>query len=109
MTQRTLAGILAVRLLIALWVTAALVPLPYVTYEPGLTVNVLGKNDDGKQIIQVEGRKSYPAAGQLRMPTVYAAQPRPNGRNNLSELRHDWTSDEAAVCPSGAVFRQDET
>jgi Lon-like protease len=109
MTQRTLAGILAVPLLIALWVTAALVPLPYVTYEPGLTVNVLGKNDDGKQIIQVEGRKSYPDDGQLRMTTVYVSQPKPNGRNNLFELMHDWISDEDAVYPYDAVYRQDET
>jgi PDZ domain-containing protein len=109
MTQRTLAGILAVPLLIGLWVTAALVPLPYVTYEPGLTVNVLGKNDDGKQIIQVEGRKSYPDDGQLRMTTVYVSQPKPNGRNNLFELMHDWISDEDAVYPYDAVYRQDET
>ena len=54
MTQRTLAGILAVPLLIGLWVTAALVPLPYVTYEPGLTVNVLGDNDAGKPYAECE-------------------------------------------------------
>lgn len=109
MTQRTLAGILAVPLLIGLWVTAALVPLPYVTYEPGLTVNVLGKNDDGQQIIEVEGRRSYPDDGQLRMTTVYVSQPKPEGRNNLFELMHDWISDEDAVYPYDAVYRQDET
>ena len=109
MTQRTLAGILAVPLLIALWVTAALVPLPFVTYEPGLTVNVLGKNDEGKQIIEVSGRKSYPDDGQLRMTTVYVSQPKPDGRNNLFELMHDWISDEDAVYPYDAVYRQDET
>lgn len=109
MTQRTLAGILAVPLLIGLWVTAALVPLPYVTYEPGLTVNVLGKNDEGKQIIEIDGRKSYPDEGQLRMTTVYVSQPRPEGRNNLFELMHDWISDEDAVYPYDAVYRQDET
>ena len=109
MTQRTLAGILAVPLLIGLWVTAALVPLPYVTYEPGLTVNVLGKNDEGAPIISVEGRKSYPDDGELRMTTVYVSQPKPEGRNNLFELMHDWISDEDAVYPYDAVYRQDET
>ena len=109
MTQRTLAGILAVPLLIGLWVTAALVPLPYVTYEPGLTVNVLGKNDEGKQIIEIDGRKSYPDDGQLRMTTVYVSQPKPEGRNNLFELMHDWISDEDAVYPYDAVYRKDET
>ncbi|WP_395692343.1 PDZ domain-containing protein [Nocardioides sp.] len=109
MTQRTLAGILAVPLLIGLWVTAALVPLPYVTYEPGLTVNVLGDNDDGKPIIAVTGAKSYADDGQLRMTTVYVSQPRPEGKNNLFELMRDWASDEDAVYPYDAVYRQDET
>ena len=109
MTQRTLAGILAVPLLIGLWVTAALVPLPYVTYEPGLTVDVLGDNDQGKPIITVTGKKSYPDDGQLRMTTVYVSQPKPEGRNNLFELMQDWVSNEDAVYPYDAVYRQDET
>ena len=53
MTQRTVAGVLAVPLLIGLWLAAALHPLPYVTYEPGLTVDVLGTNDQGDEIIEV--------------------------------------------------------
>lgn len=109
MTQRTVAGILAVPLLIGLWVTAALVPLPYVTYEPGLTVNVLGDNDAGKPIIEIEGKKSYPDDGQLRMTTVYVSQPRPEGKNNLFELMQDWVSNEDAVYPYDAVYQQDET
>ena len=109
MTQRTLAGILAVPLLIGLWLAAALAPLPYVTYEPGLTVNVLGTNDEDQPIIEVSGRKSYADDGQLRMTTVYVSQPRPEGKNNLFELMHDWISDEAAVYPYDAVYREDET
>lgn len=110
MTQRTLAGILAVPLLIVLWLVAALVPLPYVTYEPGLTVNVLGTNDEGAEIIEVSGREAFhDDDGQLRMTTVYVSQPRPEGKNNLFELVHDWISDEAAVYPYDAVYRQDET
>ena len=59
MTQRTLAGLLAVPLLVGLWVAAASVPLPYVTYEPGLTVDVLAEND-GKEIIEVHGAQGLP-------------------------------------------------
>ena len=104
MTQRTLAGILAVPLLIALWLAAALAPLPYVTYEPGLTVDVLGDNDQGQEIIDVSGRKAFrDDEGQLRMTTVYVSQPRPEGKNNLFELMHDWLSDEDAVYPYDAV------
>jgi PDZ domain-containing protein len=109
MTQRTLAGLLAVPLLIALWVTAALKPLPFVTYEPGLTVDVLGKNDDGKEIIEVTGHKAYRDDGQLRMTTVYVSQPEPKGSNNLFELMHDWVSKDDAVYPYDAVYQKGET
>jgi PDZ domain-containing protein len=99
-----------VPLLIGLWLVAALAPLPYVTYEPGLTVDVLGANDEGQEIIDVAGRKAYrDDDGQLRMTTVYVSQPRPEGKNNLFELMHDWISDEAAVYPYDAVYREDET
>jgi len=109
MTQRTVAGLLAVPLLIGLWVTAALKPLPFVTYEPGLTVDVLGTNEEGKPIIEVEGHRAYHDDGQLRMTTVYVSQPEPKGNNNLFELMRDWVSDEDAVYPYDAVYRQGET
>ena len=59
MTQRTSAGLLAVPLFVALGLDAAISPLPFVTYEPGPTVNVLGEND-GKPIIQVAGTPDLP-------------------------------------------------
>jgi PDZ domain-containing protein len=109
MTQRTLAGLIAVPLLIALWVAAAVQPLPFVTYEPGLTLNVLGKTDQGQEIIQVTGHKAYRDNGQLRMTTVYVSQPQPRGSNNLFELMHDWISSEDAVYPYDAVYSKHET
>ena len=82
---------------------------PRIRERGRFTVNVLGENDDGQQIIQIKGRPSYPDEGQLRMTTVYVSQPKPEGRNNLFELMHDWMSDEDAVYPYDAVYRQDET
>jgi PDZ domain-containing protein len=107
MTQRTLAGILAAPLLIGLWVAAATEPLPYVTYEPGLTVDVLAENQ-GDEIIQVEGHQTYRDDGEMRMTTVYVSQPRP-AEVTLAELMHDWLSPEDAVYPYKAVYRPDET
>lgn len=102
MTQRTLAGLLAVPLLIVLWVAAAFESLPYVTYEPGLTVNVLGDNDEGKPIIQVEGRPTFEDDGQLRMTTVYVSQR--DAHNTLVELMRDWISRSSAVYPKAAIY-----
>jgi PDZ domain-containing protein len=49
MTQRTLAAVLAVPLFVALGIYTAVTPLPFVTYSPGPTINVLG--DNGKKPI----------------------------------------------------------
>lgn len=109
MTQRTVAGLLAVPLLIGLWLAAALKPLPFVTYEPGLTLDVLGTNEAGDEIIEVEGHEVFRDDGELRMTTVYVSQPLPKGENNLFELMYDWVSDENAVYPYDAVYREGET
>jgi PDZ domain-containing protein len=69
MTQRTWAALLAVPLIFAGLVYAALTAMPFVTYAPGGTINVLGKHD-GKPVITVEGHRTYPDKGQLRMTTV---------------------------------------
>ena len=106
MTQRTVAGLLALPLLIGLWVAAAFEPLPYVTYEPGVTIDVRGA-EAGKEIIEGDGHPAYRDHGQLRMTTVYVSQPKAD--NNLFELMHDWVSDEDAVYPYEAVYSRDET
>jgi PDZ domain-containing protein len=112
MSQRRLAGLVAVPLLLALWVAALWLPLPYVTYSPGITVDVLGQQDsdtggDGQEIIQVTGHKTYRDDGELRMTTVYVTQP--EARVNLFEVMRAWLSDEDAVYPYDSVYAPDET
>jgi PDZ domain-containing protein len=106
MTQRTIAALLAVPMVIALLVAAWTRPLPYVTYEPGLTVDVLGQ-ENGKEIIQVQGHRTYRDDGELRMTTVYVSRPRTDIR--LYELMTDWLSRKDAVYPYDAVYQPDET
>ena len=106
MTQRNLAGLLAVPLLLGLWILAVTVPLPYVTYEPGLTVDVLD-DPEGKEIIQVSGAKTYRDEGELRMTTVFVTQPQADV--NLFELMGAWFSRDDAVYPYRAVYTPDAT
>jgi PDZ domain-containing protein len=73
MTQRTWAALLAVPLVIVMGLYMALTPLPFVSYAPGLTINVLGEND-GKPIISVQGHRTYHDDGELRMTTVSVTQ-----------------------------------
>jgi len=106
MTQRTFAGLLAVPLLVALWLAALLVPLPFVTYSPGYTIDVLGKVD-GKNTIQVDGAPSYHDDGQLRFTTVFVTQP--DTRIGLLEAMQAWLDRDAAVYPYDTVYSPDET
>lgn len=106
MSQRTLAGILALPLVVGLWLTAVFVPLPYVTYTPGITVDVLG-TEGGEEIVQVEGRDTYRDDGELLLTTVYVS--RPGTRVNLFEVMAAWFDDDQAVLPYGAVYAPDQT
>jgi PDZ domain-containing protein len=106
MSQRTLAGLLAVPLVVALLVVAWASPLPYVVYRPGLTVNVLGETD-GKPIIQIDGHRSYHDAGELRMTTVSVTRAQTKVR--LPELLGAWISKKDAVYPWDAVYQKGTT
>jgi Lon-like protease len=106
MSRRILAGLIAVPFLVALWLAAVLLPVPYVTYSPGLTVDVLAESG-GKEIVQVSGHKTYRDDGELRMTTVYVT--RPKSRVNLFEAMQAWLDDTEAVYPYDAVYGSDET
>jgi Lon-like protease len=100
--QRVLAASLAVPLVAALAIVALLEPLPYTTYAPGPTIDVLGA-PDGKEIIQVGGdQKTYRDDGQLRMVTVSVT---PKDSNlNLFEVMAAWLDRSDAVYPKDAVY-----
>ena len=107
MNQRSLAAFLAVPLVAALAIVALVKPLPYTTYAPGPTIDVLGQQD-GKEIIQVsDGHKTYRDDGQLRMVTVSVT---PKDSNlNLFEVMGAWLDHNDAVYPKEAVYPDDKT
>lgn len=106
MTQRTLAGLLAVPLLAALWFQVLREPLPYVIYAPGLTVDVLGTSD-GEELVSVSGAKTYRDDGQLRFTTVLVTQPETDV--NLFQLLGAWLDGDDAVYPYDAVYQPEDT
>lgn len=106
MSQRTRAGLLALCLLAVLWGTAAFVPLPYVTYYPGPTVDILGKSD-GNETVQVTGHRAYYDDGELRMTTVYVSQPEDDV--TLPELLRAYFDGDAAVWPRSSIYAPQET
>jgi len=106
MTRRSTASLLAAGLLVALIVTAALLPVPYVTVSPGRTIDVLGTND-GKPIVQVDGHRTYPDDGQLRLTTVSIT--RPEAQLSLTEALIGWLQRDVSVVPYEAMYPQDST
>jgi PDZ domain-containing protein len=106
MNQRVLAAFVAVPLVAALALVALLKPLPYTTYSPGPTIDVLGA-PDGKEIIQVPGQETFRDDGQLRMTTVSVT---PKDTNlNLFQVMGAWLDPNDAVYPKEAVYPDDKT
>src|SRR3954467_2605476 len=107
MKQRAWPAFLALPLVTALAVVALLKPLPYTTYAPGPTIDVLGA-PGGTEIIQVGGdQKTYRDDGQLRMTTVSVT---PKDANlNLFEVMAAWLDRSDAVYPKDAVYPDDKT
>lgn len=106
MSRRTLATVIAVPLMIGLWLGAALVPVPYVTSRPGMTVDVLAETE-GQEVIQVRGHRAYHDGGELRMTTV--ASDRAEDDVTIFSALRAWISDDEAVQPHDAVYQEGET
>lgn len=108
MSQRLIAAMIAAPLVAALLISAAFMPLDYVTYSPGYTVDVLAEAD-GAEIIQVDGHETFRDDGELRMTTVLVSVPKPEGKKNLFDLLWTWANDDDAVYPYDAVYREEDT
>ncbi|WP_036490389.1 MULTISPECIES: YlbL family protein [Nocardioides] len=106
MSQRTLAGLLAVPLLLGLFVFVGTQPLPYVTYRPGPSVDILAA-PEGKEIVEVSGHEAYRDDGELRLTTIYVDQPQEDV--TLEELIRAWIAPSEAVYPYDAVYAPEET
>lgn len=106
MNQRLLAALVAAPLVALLVLVAALVPLPFATYQPGDTFDVLAE-DDGSEIIQVDGAEVYRDGGQLRMTTVLVSLP--GQRKTLVDLVGTWFDADDAVYPYDAIYDPEDS
>lgn len=96
-----LVGFLLVAAMTALMSVAT---VPYVLLEPGPTYDTLGKDDNGQDVIVVEGAEATTSAGQLRFTTVGV-----QSRLTLLEALIGWWRDEDAVVPRELVYPPDQT
>jgi Lon-like protease len=107
MNQRLIAAVAAVPLVLGLILAAALMPLPFVVYSPGYTVDVLAKDQNEAEIIQVAGHKTYRDGGELRMTTVLVTAP--ETKRTLFDLMAAWVDPDEAVYPAEDVHGKDKT
>ncbi|KQT91559.1 hypothetical protein ASG49_11110 [Marmoricola sp. Leaf446] len=104
--RRTWASLLALLLVLVTGFLALREPVPYATFSPGPTVNVLSEYD-GKPIIEVQDRKTYSDKGGLRLVTVIPSAP--GEKVNLVQLVRSWLDPDVSVLPYDAVYGSTET
>lgn len=107
-TRRTATSTTAAVLLAALVAVALLLPVPYVTMRPGPTRNVLAMAADGDaRVVSIDGRRTYPTSGSLRMTTVSVTSP--DDSIGIGEAVRAWLSPDEAVLPRSSVYPETQT
>ena len=102
MSRRSAALIVTFVLLCLTAGTATFATVPYVRFQPGPTVNVLGETSDGKPIVEVHGHKTFKTTGQLRMTTVRTTSP--GTHISLWAALTAWAKPDQAVYPYDAIY-----
>ncbi|MGB7962764.1 MAG: PDZ domain-containing protein [Propionicimonas sp.] len=101
MTKQTWTAAVAALLFVAFAAVIAMVPVPYVTWAPGATHDLLGEVD-GKPAITVEGADTYPTSGELRIATV--AVTRADASLTLPEALFSFWLPSREVLPREAIY-----
>lgn len=68
--SRNAVAIVSSLLFVALAALLVVIPVPYVAWRPGQTIDVLATSDDGAPVIEVSGLPTFETVGQLLMTTV---------------------------------------
>ncbi|MBO0813178.1 MAG: PDZ domain-containing protein [Microlunatus sp.] len=82
MTRQTWTAFVAAIAFVLTAVGLVVLPVPYVSWTPGLTANTLGSVRN-RPVIDISGISTYPTKGQLDLTTV--SETRPDARLSLPE------------------------
>jgi Lon-like protease len=100
--RKVSAMLLAGMSALGLGIAVGTLPVPYVVESPGPTYNTLGENQ-GKPVISITGRDTYPAKGNLDLTTVYV-DGGPNGPVSILDALSAWLAPSKAVHPVELVY-----
>ncbi|TQK70273.1 PDZ domain-containing protein [Nocardioides sp. SLBN-35] len=101
MSQRLIAACIAAPLVLILGGIALVVPLPYASYSPGPTYDILGKDADDAEVVQVDGHEAFYDKGQIRFTTVVASSY--GQKLSLGEALSRWLDPDKAILPYDVV------
>jgi Lon-like protease len=88
-----------------LFVVAFTMPVPYVVLSPGPTLNTLGTDSDGKQIISISGHTVRSATGHLNLTTVSLT----SRRITAVQALVGWLKHDQVVVPRAAIYPPGQT
>lgn len=106
MTKQTWTAAVAALLFVTLAAVIAMVPVPFVTWSPGSTYDLLGEvTEEGIEVpaIRIDGVETYPVSGEVRMATVSVT--RPDAALTLPEALLSYWMPAREVLPRDAVYR----
>jgi PDZ domain-containing protein len=103
LTRRGWTMVVSFVVVAVLALVGGFVKVPYVSLGPGPTYNTLGSLD-GQVIVEVDGTKTYPTKGQLRMTTVSI-----NDEVTLFDALGKWVSGRYALAPRDEYFGPGQT
>lgn len=107
MSQRWIAFAIAAPLTVCLLALAAFAPLPYTVYRPGPTFDVLAKDSNESEIIQVDGHETYRDDGEIRFTTVQSDSR--GDKPGLFEALGAWLAGDDAVIPYDIAHPPNQT
>ncbi|MEP6599613.1 MAG: S16 family serine protease [Actinomycetota bacterium] len=85
---------------VVLFLVAMLVPVPYVILSPGPTLNTLGADASGAQIIVIKGRDTNKTTGNLNLTTVGISRQRVTAFQAL----RGWLQTDRVVVPRYSIY-----
>jgi Lon-like protease len=104
MSRRVVTMITGVVLLLALAVGGFILPVPYAELGPGPTLDTLGVDQGGNEIIRLTGHPEHKTSGHLNLTTVSVRD-----RLDLLEALRGWLDPQRAVVPRDEIFPPGQT
>ncbi|WP_377269487.1 PDZ domain-containing protein [Peterkaempfera sp. SMS 1(5)a] len=108
MPRRSATMLAATLLLIAMLCVSVLpiMKVPYAEMSPGPTYNTLGQQN-GRPVISISGRKTYPTSGHLNMTTVQVTSA--DYQPSLVSAVIGWLRGDVAVVPHANLYPDNQT